>query len=259
MPTSSDLNFRRNRLYLFLCFIFLTNAILAEIIGVKIFSLEKWLSLPPAQVALPFDFVLDFNLTAGVVIWPIVFVTSDLINEYFGKKGLKQVSYLTAGFIVYAFLIIFFTTTLPPADFWLDINKSLSGKDFNINTAFSLIFRQGLGIILGSITAFLIGQLVDTHSFHYIKNITGNKRLWLRATGSTLISQFIDSFVVLWIAFYAFGNWPLKMVIAVGMINYLYKFVVAVALTPVLYGAHSLIDNYLLDPEKEKTPTGQAE
>ncbi len=251
MTDIAFLKSRQGKLYLFLCFIFLTNAILAEIIGVKIFSLEKYLNTNPAQFHLPFDFVLDFNLTAGVVIWPIVFITSDLINEYFGKPGLKRVSYLTAGFIAYSFSIIYFSTTLPPADFWLDLNKSQYGEGFNIDTSFSLIFRQGLGIIVGSIVAFLIGQVVDAHAFQYFKSITGSKKIWLRATGSTLVSQLIDSFVVLWVAFYLFGNWPLKMVIAVGIINYIYKFVIAVALTPLLYPAHNLIDKYLGKDEKE--------
>ncbi len=64
------------------------------------------------------------------------------------------------------------------------------------------IFRQGLWIIIGSMVAFLIGQVLDVLVFHRIKKITGEKRIWLRATGSTLVSQLVDSFVVLFIAFY---------------------------------------------------------
>ena len=242
---------KKQKLYLILCLIFLTNAVLAEIIGVKIFSLEKFIGADPFQFHLPYNFILDFNLTAGVVIWPVVFITSDIINEYFGKKGLKMISYLTAGLILYSFIIIYFTTTLPPADFWIEINKQGTSKDFNINSAFSMIFRQGLGIITGSLTAFLLGQIIDTHTFHYLKSISGNKNLWLRSTGSTIVSQFIDSFVVLGIAFYVFGNWTWQQVVAVGLINYLYKFTVAVLLTPILYLAHSLIDKYLKKDEKE--------
>jgi len=250
---------RKDKLYVVLCLIFLANALLAEIIGVKIFSLEKWLGAPPAQIHLMQDFVLDFSLTAGVVIWPVVFITSDVINEYFGKRGLKRISYLTAVFIAYSFLIIYFSTTLPPADFWLTLNAEKFGKGFNIDAAFSLIFRQGLGIIVGSITAFLIGQVVDTHTFHFFKGLTGNQKIWLRATGSTLVSQLIDSFVVLWVAFHLFGNWPFKMVLAVGIINYIYKFTIAIVLTPLLYFAHHLIDRYLGDELKENpVETGAA-
>lgn len=234
------------KLYLVLCAIFLTNAILAEMIGVKIFSLENLLNSPPAQIHLMGNFVLDFNLTAGVLVWPIVFVTSDIINEYFGKPGVKRISYLTAILISYVFGAVFVSTILPPASFWLEVNKTdVAGHSFNINSAFATIFRQGLGIILGSITAFLIGQILDAHAFHWIKNLTGSKHLWLRATGSTLFSQLIDSFVVLVVAFYIFGNWSFGQVVAVGIINYIYKFSMAVFLTPVLYVVHYIIDGYL--------------
>jgi uncharacterized PurR-regulated membrane protein YhhQ (DUF165 family) len=101
---------RLQKLYLVLCAVFLSNAILAEMIGVKIFSLEKLLGTAPAQLSLPFGFILDFNLSAGVVLWPVVFITSDIINEYFGKSGVKWISYLTALLITYVFVAVFTTT-----------------------------------------------------------------------------------------------------------------------------------------------------
>lgn len=245
MPAYSFTN-KRTNLYIFLSAVFLVNAIIAEIIGVKIFSAEATLGLKPAQLHLPGDFVLDFNLTAGAVIWPFVFITSDIINEYFGKAGVRRISFLTAGFVAYSFLIIFAVTTLTPAQFWLDVNsKDPAGNPINIDNAFKMIFRQGLGIIIGSLTAFLIGQILDASVFQYLRRVTGSHKIWLRATGSTLISQLIDSFVVLGIAFYLFGNWSLTQVAAVGIINYIYKAFTAVILTPLLYLAHSLIDRYL--------------
>ena len=104
-----------------------------------------------------------------------------------------------------------------------------------------------MGIIIGSLTAFLAGQIIDVVAFQWLRKFTGSKNLWLRATGSTLISQFIDSFVVLFIAFYFFGNpkWSFNQVISVGIINYIYKFSIAVLLTPTLYIVHYLIDSYL--------------
>ena len=153
---------------------------------------------------------------------------------------------MTAGFIAYSFLIIYAVTTLPPAQFWLDVNaKDPSGNAINIDTVFKMIFRQGLGIIVGSLTAFMIGQLLDASIFQYLRKITGSRKIWLRATGSTLISQLIDSFVVLFIAFWVFGNWSMNQVLAVGIINYIYKFTTAILLTPLLYLAHSIIDRYL--------------
>jgi queuosine precursor transporter len=237
---------RKTNLFVILAALFLTNAILAEIIGVKIFSGEKTLGFDPVQWTFFGEFVLDFNLTAGAVIWPIVFITTDLINEYFGKKGVRKISFITAGLIAYVFVVISLVTALAPADFWLEVNASQpDGSAFDINYAFNTIFRQGLGIIIGSLTAFLLGQLIDVYVFQKLRAVTGPKMIWLRATGSTLVSQFIDSFVVLGIAFYVFGNWSLPQIAAVGLINYVYKFAVALALTPVLYAAHGLIDRYL--------------
>jgi queuosine precursor transporter len=237
---------RKTNLFIILGSIFLTNAILAEIIGVKIFSAEKTLGFDPVNWTFFGEYVLDFNLTAGAVIWPIVFITTDIINEYFGKKGVRKISFITAGLITYVFLIISLVTVLVPADFWLDVNSTMpDGTGFNIDYAFNTIFRQGLGIILGSLTAFLLGQLIDVFVFQKLRAVTGPKMIWLRATGSTLVSQFIDSFVVLGIAFYVFGNWSISQIVAVGLINYVYKFSVAVLLTPVLYVAHGVIDRYL--------------
>ncbi|KQS31265.1 queuosine precursor transporter [Dyadobacter sp. Leaf189] len=236
---------KRQKLFLVLCAIFITNALIAEITGGKIFSVETLLGIPPANLLIGGQ-RLDFNMTAGVVNWPVVFITSDIINEYFGRKGVKRISYLTSALIVYTFITIFFSTKLPPAQFWLDLNNTDShGNVFNINDAFSKIFNQGLGIMIGSITAFLLGQLLDVFVFSWLRRKTGSKYIWLRATGSTMFSQLVDSFVVITIAFYVFGNWDLKQIFSVGTINYLYKGVVAILLTPVIYIAHYFIDNYL--------------
>ncbi|MBY5950392.1 queuosine precursor transporter [Algoriphagus marincola] len=237
---------KKTNLFIILGSIFLTNAILAEIIGVKIFSAERTFGFEPVNWKFFGEYILDFNLTAGAVIWPIVFVTTDIINEYFGKKGVRKISFLTAGLIAYVFVVISVVTILIPADFWLEVNaQTPSGNSFDISYAFNTIFRQGLGIIIGSLTAFLLGQLVDVFVFQKLRAVTGSKMIWLRATGSTLVSQFFDSFVVLGIAFYIFGNWELSQVIAVGIINYVYKFSVAILLTPLLYLGHGLIDRYL--------------
>lgn len=239
----SALDQKKNRLFIILSGIFLTNALLAEMIGVKIFSFEQTIGIDPAHLSI-LGFDMSFNLTAGVVIWPIVFITTDLINEYFGKPGVKRISYLTAGLIAYAFVVIFLTMLLAPADWWVDANNTdPDGNTFNIHYAFNKIFGQGQRIIIGSLTAFLLGQLVDVFVFQKLKRVTGNRMLWLRATGSTLVSQFIDSFVVLFIAFY--GVFTHSQIVAIGITNYIYKFFIAIALTPVIYLGHYFIDRYL--------------
>lgn len=232
---------KRNKIFVILSGIFITNALLAEIIGVKIFSAEGTVGLAPAHLNI-LGFTMDFNLTAGALIWPVVFITTDLINEYFGKPGVKRISYLTALLITYAFVIIFLAIALPPAPWWIEGTDD-HGQTVNMDIAFNQILGQGLRIIIGSLIAFIVGQLVDVFVFQKLRQATGSKMLWLRATGSTLISQLVDSFVVLFIAFY--GVFPTQQIIAIGITNYIYKFAVAVILTPVIYFGHSVIDNYL--------------
>jgi queuosine precursor transporter len=239
------------KLFIILAGVFITNALIAEIIGVKIFSLEKTLGFTPLQIHLLGN-ELSVNLTAGVLLWPIVFIMTDIINEYYGMKGVKFLSYLTAALIAFAFIVFIGAMKLTPADFFITSKQGSGVPD--MSKAYNSVLGQGGFIIIGSLVAFILGQLVDVFVFHKIKKATGEKNIWLRATGSTLVSQFIDSFVVLFIAFYvgtrvnATGTdfvWPLKLVIAVGVVNYIYKFIVAILLTPVIYLVHNIIEKYL--------------
>lgn len=233
---------KRTVLFLLLGSFFIANAVIAEFVGVKIFSVEATLGIKPFAISF-FGDTYSFNMTAGVLLWPVVFVMTDIINEYFGKSGVRLFSYIAAGLITYAFAMVYASIHTAPATFW--VLKETANGPLNMQDAFSQIFGQGLWIIAGSLVAFLLGQLIDVYVFHFIKVKTGNKALWLRSTGSTLVSQLIDSFVVLIIAFYIGGNWPLKLVLAVGVVNYIYKFTVAVLLTPLLYVLHAAIDAYL--------------
>lgn len=237
---------KKIRLFIILSGIFITNALIAEMIGGKIFSFEKTLGYEPLNTPLFGDYLLQFNLTAGVLLWPVVFITTDIINEYFGKKGVRLITFITVGLIAYAFVAIYFAMKLAPADFWLEVNANdATGAAININEAFRLVLTQGLNIIFASLVAFVIGQFVDVFVFHRLRKITGKRMIWLRATGSTLISQLIDSFVVLFVAFYFLGPWEIEQVLAVGITNYIYKFLIAIGLTPLLYVAHYIIDGYL--------------
>ena len=226
---------KRNNIFFILSGIFITNAIIAEILGTKIFE---------------FDFILNFNMSVGVIIWPVVFITTDIINEYFGKKGIKKISYFTILLIIYVFIIIYMSTKLTPNNYWLNINSvDNHGNPFNIDYAYNIIFLQSTGIIIGSIIAFLIAQILDVIVFHKLKKMTKGKFIWLRATGSTLISQFIDSFIVLFIAFYLLAPndkvWSLSQVFSVGFDNYTFKFIIAILITPLIYLTHYLIDSYM--------------
>ena len=236
---------KESRLFLILGSFLISNAILAEFIGVKIFSVEGSLGIPKFDINMFGVKDLSFNMSAGVVTWPIIFIMTDIINEYFGIKQVRFLSILASILICYAFLVLGFAMGLDPSDFW--IKQTVNGEAINMNTAFNSIFGQGMWIIVGSIVAFLVGQMVDVVIFQKIKRSTGERFLWLRATGSTLVSQFLDSFIVIFIAFYMNPqyNWSWQMVAAIGLVNYTYKFLVAVLMTPLLYLLHGIIDRYL--------------
>ncbi|MBK8955707.1 MAG: queuosine precursor transporter [Saprospiraceae bacterium] len=246
---------KSNQLFIVLAAVFITNALVAEFIGVKIFSLEKTLGIQAFSFSFFGQSDLSFQLTAGVLIWPVVFILTDVINEYFGKKAVMKLSYLAIGMIAYSFLIIYMAIQLVPADFWIhshlnsitdDQNRNqLASEVGNYNTAYNLVFGQGLKIIVASLVAFFFAQLLDAVLFRRIKSVTGEKNIWLRATGSTFISQFFDSYIVLFIAFYLGAQWPLQTVLAIGTVNYIYKLSVAVLLTPFLYLLHACIKWFL--------------
>lgn len=234
---------RGSRLFIALTAFFLVNAILAEFVGVKIFSLEATLGVAPFEWRL-LGVSGSLNFTAGVLLWPFVFVMTDVINEYFGLRGVRLISWVAVAFIGYAFLAAYASIALAPAGFWVEANKGLGVPD--IQQAYAQIFGQGLWTIGGSIVAFLIGQLVDVAVFHRIRRVTGDRHVWLRATGSTAVSQLLDSFVVLYIAF-VLGpqHWPVAQFLAVGTVNYVYKMLAAVAMIPLLYVARNAIKAYL--------------
>ncbi|MEL7123968.1 MAG: queuosine precursor transporter, partial [Bacteroidota bacterium] len=167
------------RLFIILAGFFVTNALVAEFIGVKIFAFEDTLGIQPMNFNL-FGQVGALQFSAGVLLWPIVFIMTDVINEYYGKRGIRLLSFLAVGLISYAFIMIYAAIALVPADWWVvqNVEKGIP----NMQDAFAGIFGQGLLIIVGSIVAFLVAQLVDVVVFHRIKKRTGEKAIWLRAT-----------------------------------------------------------------------------
>ncbi len=241
---------RSQRLFVVLAGFFVANAILAELIGVKIFALEDTLGLAPFNWNL-FGQTGSLSFTAGVLLWPVVFVMTDVINEYFGPRGVRFVSWLTVGLILYAFLFAYAAIALAPAGWWREAGAGQGVPD--LQAAFAAIFGQGLWTIGGSVTAFLIGQLIDVAVFQRIRRLTGERLIWLRATGSTLVSQLFDSFIVLYIAF-VIGpqQWPIAQFLAVGTVNYGYKVAMALTLIPLLYVARLLIKRWLGSEETQR-------
>jgi hypothetical protein len=174
----------------------------------------------------------------------MVFIFTDIINEYFGSRGVRMISYLTVALILYAFLFAYFAIALAPASWWIGVGAKYGVPD--MQAAFATTFGQGMWTIGGSVTAFLIGQLIDISVFRRIRRATGERYIWLRATGSTAVSQLVDSFVVLYIAF-VIGpqQWPTSLFLAVGTVNYAYKISAAIALIPLIYLVRRAIQVYL--------------
>lgn len=240
---SSILKDKPTKLFIIITAFFVANALIAECIGGKIFSLEKLFGATPLNFTLFGQSGLAISLTCGVLLWPLEFIMTDIVNEYYGPKAVRTISYIAIALIAYAFLMFYMAMHIPAADFWYG-TKVKEGVP-NMSNAFNAVFGQGMWIILGSIVAFFVSQIVDVTVFHKIKKITGEKKVWLRATGSTLISQLVDSFIVLFIAFYLGNNWSIQLVLAICLVNYAYKCTVAIILTPLIYLLENRIERYL--------------
>ena len=208
---------KREIVFVILAGIFITNAIVAELIGGKLIQIGP------------------FVMSIGILPWPIVFLTTDLINEYFGEKGVKKLSLITACLIAYAFLILFMALVIPAA-------KGISPVN---DEQFQAVFGQSMWIIVGSIIAFIVSQLIDVTVFWFFKNRTGNKKIWLRTTGSTVVSQLFDSFIVLGIAFWLPGKIDFDTFLSSALVGYTFKLSIAIILTPLIYLGHYLIKKYL--------------
>jgi hypothetical protein len=225
---------RKNTVFVVLGGFFLTNAILAELIGSKLI----FVGTPDSRIG-PLG---PFRMSVGIIPWPVVFVTTDLINEYFGRKGVRRLSLLTAVMISYVFVILALTRLIPAAP------VTPQGVD---DAAYDRVFGQSQWIIVGSILAFLTSQLIDVLVFHLVRKRTGKALLWLRSTGSTVISQMIDSVIVLYIGLAIPYGWGLKQFVEVALPNYSVKLLEALLMTPFIYLGHWLVELYLGKPLAE--------
>jgi queuosine precursor transporter len=214
-----DFTKRKDLVFLVLAGFFITNAIVAELIGGKVV-----------------EFFGLFKQSVGIILWPVVFLLTDLINEHYGKQGVRKLTYITVGLIAYMFIVLSISLKIPTID-----GSPVDDKSF------VTVFGQGQWIIIGSITAFLISQLVDVSVFWMLRNRTGNKHIWLRATGSTVVSQLIDTFVVQFIAFVIPDKWTMEEFAHNALWGYLFKLVVALCLIPMIYVGHYIINKFLRD------------
>jgi queuosine precursor transporter len=212
----------RQRVYIYLCGVFLTALLIGDTIGAKLF-----------EVPIPLGFTtLDAKLSVGVIWFPITFLLTDVINEFYGSRGARFVTFLGFFMAVLAFIIIFVARKIPAASFSPVKQDTFDAVLGNANTIF-----------FASMVAYLVGQLVDIAVFQFAKRLTQSRHIWLRSTGSTLISQLIDTIVVTSIAFSS--KLTAAQLRSTIVSQYAVKVLLAVGLTPVIYALHALIHRRL--------------
>jgi uncharacterized integral membrane protein (TIGR00697 family) len=221
---------RRQWLFVILASFFVTNAVTAELISNKLITIPLEFSLGDTRLG-------PFITIVGVLPWPIVFLITDLINEFYGYKAIRKLSWITAAMIVFVFVIVSLAIAMPAAE--------IEGAGTASDAEFRKVLGQGRWVIMGSITAFLLSQILDATLFAWIKQRTGNRMIWLRSTGSTVISQLFDSYIVLYIGFILPGTLPADALWTIAPVNYFLKLLIAIALTPMIYLGHFTIRKYL--------------
>ena len=226
---------RRNWLFIILAGLFITNAVTAELISNKLIQI-------PIQFELFGQKFGPFATIIGILPWPVVFLLTDLMNEFYGQKAVRKLSWITAGLIAYCFFIVGISLWIPAYE--------IKGSDLADNASYVKVFGQSQMIIVGSICAFLVSQLLDAFLFDKIKHKTGNRFIWLRSTGSTVISQLIDSYIVLYVGFVLPGKMSLGTYMSVAPTNYLLKLLIAIGLTPLIYLGHYILRKYLNSHEE---------
>ena len=216
-----DFSKRKDLVFLVLAGFFVTNAIVAELIGGK---LVQFFGL--------------FTQSLGIILWPVVFVLTDLINEHYGKQGVRKLTYITVGLISYTYILISIGLQIKAVSF-SPVNDSM----------FQAVFGQSQWIIVGSIVAFFLSQLVDVYIFWVFRARTGHRMIWLRSTGSTMVSQLIDTFVVQFIAFVLPGKWAFNEFVKNAAWGYSFKLLVALCLIPLIYIGHFTINRFMKKDE----------
>jgi len=207
---------RSHKIFVWMAAIFVICLVIANITGAMLFSV----SLP--GVAEP------LLLSSGVIPFPVTFILTDLLNEFYGKEGARFVTWVGFGMCVLTAILLMIAGILPVDSHTL-IPKS----------AFMVVANQYMGMFIASLVAYLFGQLLDIQVFHLLRTVTKHRFIWFRATGSTVASQLFDSVIVNCIAFW--GQMPLHDILRVSFGDYTWKFIIAVGITPLLYLGHALL------------------
>jgi uncharacterized integral membrane protein (TIGR00697 family) len=211
---------RKQRFFVWLTAIFVAALITGDFIGGKFFVLG------------------GRSFSSGIIPFPLTFVLTDLVNEFYGTHGARRLTFVGLGAAVFVWAVITLALHLP------------TSADSPIPDA---VFRGAFGtsarLYVASLSAFLVGQMLDISVFYLLRRVTGHRFLWLRATGSTVLSQMIDSLAVSFV--FLVGTRPMNFIVSNAANNYVGKLVMAVLLTPLIYLGHGVFRRYFHIPERD--------
>ena len=210
----------RLSLFLFLTGVFVTALVVGDILGGKLTEVS-------GQV-----------ISVGMIPFPITFVLTDILNEFYGKRAARLVTVVGFFMAIFAYLTIYVAWLMP----WAAVTRAQGWTGMHA-AAFDNVFNGSQRILLGSMAAYVVSQFLDIGVFHALKRMSKNRWLWLRATGSTVVSQLVDTAVIQFIAWT--GILPFGTIVRLAITSYFVKVIVAVALTPAIYGGHAFVERAL--------------
>ncbi|QSQ22304.1 queuosine precursor transporter [Pyxidicoccus parkwayensis] len=215
---------RRIQLFVVLAAVFVISLVVGDIISVKLFEVN----LGPITAV----------MSIGMLPFPVTFLLTDILNEFYGKKAARFITWVGFFMAIFSFLVIAIAVRVP----WAPLTRAPDWQGA-VESTFNNIFAGSQRILMASMVAYLIGQFSDIAIFNLLKRITRNKMLWLRATGSTLVSQLIDTVVVQFIAWS--GLLSTSTIFNIIYTSYVVKLLVAVGLTPFIYLGHTFVERKL--------------
>tara|TARA_B100001939_G_scaffold124482_1_gene107945 strand:- start:272 stop:961 length:690 start_codon:yes stop_codon:yes gene_type:complete len=213
--------------YSLLVAIFAAILVLTNIIGVKIFTFA------PDMFSNGL-FGNPITLTTGIITYPLTFLVTDIVSEIYGEKKATRMVFL--GFIVSIISLFFIQLAvfLPGSNVW--INSDLGYNTVQeMQNAYESVFTLPGILIVASMTAYLVAQVVDVKIFHFLKRITSGKHLWLRNNLSTSVSQLIDTIIVNSIFLYIGLGLSFNIIFQIIVTTYVFKIIIALIDTPIVY------------------------